>query len=125
MKFPLGQSYAGVVETVAVILSVALMIITLPFSLFFCFRIVTEFQRAVILRLGRIRAGEVRGPGVFFILPCIDDIRIVDLRTVTCVINPQEILTKDSVTVSVDAVVYHRVSNPLRAVIKVMIKYSI
>lgn len=66
-----------------------------------------------------IRAGRARGPGVFFILPCIDDIRIVDLRTITCVINPQEILTKDSVTVSVDAVVYHRVSNPLRAVIKV------
>lgn len=60
-----------------------------------------------------------RGPGVFFILPCVDDIRIVDLRTVTCVVQPQEILTKDSVTVSVDAVVYHRVSNPMRAVIKV------
>lgn len=57
---------------------------------------------------------------MFFILPCVDDIRIVDLRTITCVINPQEILTKDSVTVSVDAVVYHRVSNPLRAVIRVL-----
>lgn len=67
----------------------------------------------------RNRTGRSVGPGVFFLLPCIDDIRIVDLRTITCVVNPQEILTKDSVTVSVDAVVYHRVSNPLRAVIKV------
>lgn len=71
-----------------------------------------------VLKYIQIRTGRARGPGVFFILPCIDDIRIVDLRTITCVVNPQEILTKDSVTVSVDAVVYHRVSNPLRAVIK-------
>lgn len=56
---------------------------------------------------------------MFFVLPCIDEIQIVDLRTVTCVVDPQEILTKDSVTVKVDAVVYHRVSNPMLAVIKV------
>lgn len=66
-----------------------------------------------------IRSGEARGPGIFFILPCIDEIRIVDLRTVTCMVDPQEILTKDSVTVQVDAVVYHRVDNPLNAIIKV------
>lgn len=65
------------------------------------------------------RKGEARGPGLFFILPCIDEIWIVDLRTVTCTVEPQEILTSDSVTVSVDAVVYHRVSNPLNAIIKV------
>lgn len=67
-----------------------------------------------------IRSGEARGPGLFFILPCIDEIRILDLRTVTCSVSPQEILTRDSVTVSVDAVVYHRVSNPLNATIKVL-----
>lgn len=66
-----------------------------------------------------IRDKKASGPGIFFLLPCIDEIRVVDLRTVTCVIKPQEILTKDSVTVTVDAVVYHRVSDPMRAVIKV------
>ncbi|XP_055307214.1 stomatin-like [Sitodiplosis mosellana] len=95
------------------------MFITLPFSLLFCFSLVKEYQRAVIFRLGRLRSGEARGPGIFFILPCIDEIRIIDLRTVTCMVDPQEILTKDSVTVSVDAVVYHRVENPMFAVIRV------
>lgn len=66
-----------------------------------------------------IRSGEARGPGIFFILPCTDEIRIVDLRTVTCMVEPQEVLTRDSVTVQVDAVVYHRVYNPLNAVIRV------
>lgn len=52
-----------------------------------------------------------RGPGIFFVLPCIDAYRSVDLRTVTFDVPPQEILTKDSVTVAVDAVVYYRVRN--------------
>lgn len=67
----------------------------------------------------RIRKRRARGPGVFFVLPCIDEIQVTDLRTITCVVDPQEILTKDSVTVKVDAVVYHRVSNPMLAVTKV------
>lgn len=65
------------------------------------------------------RMGKARGPGLIFILPCVDVIRVVDLRTTTCVVPPQDILTKDSVTVSVDAVVFHRVHDPLNAVVKV------
>lgn len=65
------------------------------------------------------RSGGARGPGVFFILPCIDNSCIVDLRTVSFDVPPQEVLTKDSVTVSVDAVVYYRISDPLKAVIQV------
>lgn len=68
------------------------------------------------------RSGGARGPGVFFVLPCIDDFRTVDLRTVSFDVPPQEVLTKDSVTVSVDAVVYYRISDPLRAVIQVQIQ---
>lgn len=65
------------------------------------------------------RLGGARGPGVFFVLPCIDSCCIVDLRTVSFDVPPQEVLTKDSVTVSVDAVVYYRISDPLKAVIQV------
>lgn len=60
------------------------------------------------------------GPGVFFILPCVDSCCKVDLRTVSFDVPPQEVLTKDSVTVSVDAVVYYRISDPLKAVIQVI-----
>lgn len=65
------------------------------------------------------RSGGARGPGVFFVLPCIDNYCKVDLRTVSFDVPPQEVLSKDSVTVSVDAVVYYRISDPLRAVIQV------
>ena len=73
----------------------------------------------MILRLGRKLAGGAKGPGLFFILPCIDEIRTVDMRTKTFDIRPQEILTKDSVTVTVDGVVYYRINNPVASVIKV------
>ncbi|KAF0764025.1 band 7 protein, partial [Aphis craccivora] len=89
----------------------ALVVITFPFSLFVCFKVVQEYERAVIFRLGRLVSGGAKGPGIFFILPCIDNYARVDLRTRTYDVPPQEVLTKDSVTVSVDAVVYYRVCN--------------
>ena len=66
----------------------------------------------MIFRLGRLVKGGAKGPGIFFIIPCIDSYEKVDLRTVTFDVPPQEVLTRDSVTVTVDAVVYYRVSNP-------------
>ena len=63
--------------------------------------------------------GGARGPGIFFILPCIDTYAKVDLRTVSFDVPPQEILTKDSVTVAVDAVVYYRISNATIAITNV------
>jgi len=80
---------------------------------------VKEYERAVILRLGRILPGGAKGPGLFFILPCIDSIMTVDLRTITFDVPPQEILSKDSVTITVDAVCYFRVFNPVISVINV------
>ena len=89
-------------------------------------KIVKEYERAVIMRLGRIIPGGAKGPGLFSILPCIDDIINVDLRTVTFDVPPQEILTKDSVSVTVDAVCYYRVFNPTQSVINVQnAKYSV
>lgn len=69
--------------------------------------------------LSVFRRGGARGPGVFFVLPCVDDYCKVDLRTVSFDVPPQEVLSKDSVTVTVDAVVYYRISDPLKAVIQV------
>merc|ERR1719222_1101560 len=85
--------------------------VTMPFSFFVCFKVVQEYERAVIFRLGRLLSGGAKGPGIFFILPCIETYTKVDLRTGVFDIPPQEVLTRDSVTVSVDAVVYYRESN--------------
>ena len=73
----------------------------------------------MIFRLGRMKKGGAVGPGLFFIIPCIDNIRVVDLRVVSFDVPPQEILTKDSVTVAVDAVVYYHVEDPLAVVCNV------
>ncbi|OCT93916.1 stomatin isoform X1 [Xenopus laevis] len=99
-------------------LSVLLVLVTFPLSIWFCLKLVREYERAVIFRLGRVRTG-AKGPGVFWVLPCADAIRIVDLRTVSFAVPPQEVLTKDSVTIMVDAVVFYRVFNPTIAVVKV------
>ncbi|KAA3674140.1 erythrocyte band 7 integral membrane protein [Paragonimus westermani] len=102
-------------------LSIFLIVITFPFSLIYCIRIVAEYERAVVLRMGNLipKGKGTKGPGLFFILPCIDSVRKVDLRTVTFAIPPQELLTRDSVTVSVDAVVYYRVLNPVASVLNI------
>jgi len=89
----------------------AIVIVTLPFSLCVCFKVVQEYERAVIFRLGRLLDGGSKGPGLHFSLPCVESHEVVDMRTITLSVPPQEVLTKDSVTVSVDAVVYYRVSN--------------
>ncbi|XP_031833091.1 band 7 protein AGAP004871 isoform X2 [Nomia melanderi] len=96
---------------ILVALSWVVVVLTMPFSLFICFKVVQEYERAVIFRLGRLLSGGAKGPGIFFILPCVDNYARVDLRTRTYDVPPQEVLTKDSVTVSVDAVVYYRVNN--------------
>ncbi|XP_023336431.1 band 7 protein AGAP004871 [Eurytemora carolleeae] len=98
------------------IFSYILVLLTLPVSIWGCVKVVQEYERAVIFRLGRLKSGGAKGPGLFFIVPCIDTYRCVDLRTGAFDVPPQEILTKDSVTVSVDAVVYYQVSNPLAAI---------
>ena len=102
-----------------------LVVLTFPFSLIKSIRIVREYERAVIFRLGRMLSGGAQGPGLFFVLPCIDDAITVDMRVETTDVVPQEILTKDSVTVTVDAVVYMRIFDPVMSVTKVEFpKYS-
>lgn len=100
-------------------LSFFLVGIFFPFSLAMCIKIVQEYERAVIFRLGRVLHGGAKGPGMFFILPCLDEFKKVDLRTVSYDVPPQEILTKDSVTVAVDAVIYSRIFDPTTSVVNV------
>lgn len=80
-------------------------------------RVVQEYERGVIFRLGRIVGA--KGPGLFFIVPVIDRMRIVDLRTVTLDVPKQEAITQDNVTVGVNAVAYFRVVNPVDAVVQI------
>ncbi|XP_069994025.1 band 7 protein AGAP004871 isoform X14 [Penaeus vannamei] len=115
-NFEANPEGPGCCAIVLTIISYLLIIATFPFSLCMCIKVVQEYERAVIFRLGRLLKGGAKGPGIFFVVPCIDSYRKVDLRTVSFDVPPQEVLSKDSVTVSVDAVVYYRVSNPMAAV---------
>ncbi|XP_022109893.1 erythrocyte band 7 integral membrane protein-like [Acanthaster planci] len=99
--------------------SILFIACTFPITIWFCFKTVAEYERAILFRVGRLLPGGPKGPGLFFIIPCIDEIRVVDLRTLSFDVPPQEILSKDSVTVTVDAVVYFRVQDPTMAVINV------
>src|SRR5512140_2857909 len=82
-------------------------------------RIVNEYERGVIFRLGRVAPENVKGPGLRLLFPFIDRMLKVDLRTVTLDVPPQEVITKDNVTIKVNAVVYFNVMNPVDAVIKI------
>src|SRR5881396_2584041 len=85
---------------------------------FLAIKVVQEYERGVIFRLGRLVGA--RGPGLFFILPFVERMVKVDLRVVTMDVPRQDVITKDNVTVKVDAVVYFRVVNPEDAVVKIM-----
>ncbi|HBR10057.1 slipin family protein [Candidatus Bipolaricaulota bacterium] len=80
-------------------------------------RIVREYERGVIFRLGRLVGA--KGPGIFFIIPIVDKMVRVSLRTIVFDIPPQDVITNDNVTVSVNAVLYFRVMDPAMAVVEV------
>ena len=81
------------------------------------FRIAQEYERAIVFRLGRFQS--VRGPGLYWIIPLIDRQQTIDMRTRTVDLEQQETITKDSVTIKVNAVLWFRVTNPKDAVIEV------
>lgn len=92
---------------------IILLIIFLPQAI----RVVREYERGVIFRLGRLIGA--KGPGLFFLIPIVDKMVKIDLRVVTLDVPRQEMMTRDNVPVTVDAVVYFRVVNPEDAVCKV------
>ena len=81
-------------------------------------RIVNEYERGVIFRLGRVQ-GTAKGPGLFFLIPIVDRMVKIDLRTVTMDVPPQDLITRDNVPAKVNAVVYFRVLDPNKSVIEV------
>jgi len=85
--------------------------------LIYSIKIVKEYERAVIFRLGRLLGA--KGPGIFFIIPIVDSFVKVDLRVIAVDIEKQNVITKDNVSVDVDAVVYFRVEKPEDAITKV------
>ena len=99
---------------IIIVVVVILLLIIVPMAV----KIVTEYERGVIFRLGRLVGA--RGPGLFLIIPFIDRMVKVDLRVVTMDVPSQEVITKDNVTVRVNAVVYFRVVDPEASVVKVL-----
>ena len=83
-----------------------------------CIRILNEYQRGVIFRLGRAMPAP-KGPGLIMVFSPVDSMVRVDLRTITRVIEPQDIITRDNVSVRVNAVLYFRVVDPMRSVLEV------
>ncbi|MFH1638999.1 MAG: slipin family protein [Chloroflexota bacterium] len=104
------------VDITYILISVIVLFLIMVFAS--AVKIVQEYERGVIFRLGRLVAS--KGPGLFILIPLIDRMVKVDLRTVTLDVPPQDIITKDNVTVRVDAVVYFRVIDPDASVVKVV-----
>lgn len=86
-------------------------------------RVVNEYERGVVFRLGRVSADNLKGPGLRLLVPFIDRMIKVDLRTVTHDVPAQEVITKDNVTIKVNAVIYFNVMNPIDAVLKIANHY--
>src|SRR5713101_278320 len=94
--------------------ALAVLIVLLVWAL----KILREYQRGVVFQLGRFWA--VKGPGLFFLIPVVQQMVKVDLRTVVLDVPPQDVITRDNVSVKVNAVVYFRVVDPQKAVIQVV-----
>src|SRR3712207_331861 len=104
----------GLLQSVEIGFAAIVLVIVAVFVVTFlvrAIRIVKEYERGVIFRLGRVR-GRAKGPGLFILLPLVDRMVKVDLRTVTMDVPPQDIITRDNVPARVNAVVYFRVVDP-------------
>ena len=99
-------------------IAIGIIVLAVFIILSMAVKIVSEYERGVIFRLGRLVGA--RGPGLFLIIPFIDRMVKVDLRVITMDVPSQEVITKDNVTVRVNAVVYFRVVDPEASVVKVL-----
>jgi regulator of protease activity HflC (stomatin/prohibitin superfamily) len=98
-----------------VVITIVVLVI---FFLFSAVKILNEYERAVVFRLGRVLE-QPKGPGLIIIIPLVDRYIRIGLRTIVQEVLPQDVITRDNVTVKVSAVIYFRVMNPLKAVIDV------
>ena len=101
-------------SVVALIVAAVVILVLLASTV----KIVSEYERGVIFRLGRVQ-GRAKGPGLFILIPIMDRMVKIDLRTVTMDVPPQDIITRDNVPARVNAVIYFRVLDPKRAVVEV------
>jgi regulator of protease activity HflC (stomatin/prohibitin superfamily) len=99
---------------IAVVIVVIILLLLIALSV----RVAREYERGVVFRLGRLLTPP-KGPGLFFLIPVIDKMVRVDLRTVTLNVPPQEVITKDNVPVRVNAVAYFRIIEPTAAIVQV------
>jgi regulator of protease activity HflC (stomatin/prohibitin superfamily) len=99
-------------------LALGIVLVVMVLYLLSCIRVLNEYERAVVFRLGRVLA-EPRGPGLILLFWPIDRMVSVDLRTVTRVVEPQDVITRDNVSVKVNAVLYFRVVDPMKGVLQV------
>jgi regulator of protease activity HflC (stomatin/prohibitin superfamily) len=101
----------------ALLYGVGAAVVVLALVVVAAIKIVNEYERGVIFRLGRVMGA--KGPGLFFIIPIVDRMVRVSLRTITMDIPPQDIITRDNVTVRVNAVAYFHVVEPVKAIITI------
>jgi regulator of protease activity HflC (stomatin/prohibitin superfamily) len=99
-----------------IVLVVAIVVVASV--LYSAIKVVKEYERGVIFRLGRVQGGP-KGPGLFILYPLVDRMVKIDLRTVTMDVPPQDVITRDNVPARVNAVIYFRVTDPNRSVIEV------
>ena len=98
---------------IIIVVVVVLLIILIRLSV----RVLREYERGVLFRFGRLSG--VKGPGIFLIIPFVDKMVKVDLRTITLDVPPQDVITRDNVPVKVNAVAYFRVMDPAKAIVEI------
>jgi len=102
----------------AAIIIVAVLLFLVVLFLFSAIKVAREYERGIIFRLGRLLPAP-KGPGLFLLIPVVDRMVKVDLRTITLTIPPQEVITKDNVPVRVNAVAYFRIVDPKAAIVQI------
>jgi regulator of protease activity HflC (stomatin/prohibitin superfamily) len=102
----------------AALIVVAIFLFLIVLFLFSAIKVAREYERAVVFRLGRLLPAP-KGPGLFFLIPVVDRMVKVDLRTITLNVPPQEVITKDNVPVRVNAVAYFRIVDPKAAIVQI------
>jgi regulator of protease activity HflC (stomatin/prohibitin superfamily) len=118
-EFALVASQAFGIGVVPIIVIVALVGLVGLFLLTSTVKILKEYERGVVFRLGRVYSDGAKGPGLFFLVPFVNRMVKVDLRTVTMDVPPQDVITRDNVPARVTAVIYFRVVDPNKSVIEV------
>ncbi len=102
----------------AAIIAIAVLAFLIVLFLFAAIKVAREYERGIVFRLGRLLPNP-KGPGLFILIPVVDRMVKVDLRTITLTIPPQEVITKDNVPVRVNAVAYFRIVDPKSAIVQI------